>query len=162
MNRRRTAKVAEAIRQVVSSAILFELKDPRVKNITVLSVEVSNDLRAAKVYISIMGDDKVEVLSLQGLNAARGWLQSRIADKLDLRLTPILSFIPDYGVKRSAEISRMLRELNPDASGETPVDTSESVDGIEEDDLEESFEEDDFEEEDDAIEDMSHDEEEAG
>ncbi len=112
MKTRRTAKVAEAIRQVVSSAIVIELRDPRVKNVTVLHVEVPSDLRTAKIYVSILGDEKAEKLSLQGLNAARRWLQSKIADQLQLRLTPILSFVTDHGVKKSIEVSKKLREIN--------------------------------------------------
>lgn len=112
MKTRRTAKVAEAIRQVVSSAVLIELRDPRVKNVTVLHVDVPSDLRTAKIYVSIMGDEKAERLTLQGLEAARGWLQSKIADQLQLRLTPILSFVVDHGIKKSAEVSKMLREIN--------------------------------------------------
>lgn len=122
MKTRRTAKVSEAIRQVVSSAILIELRDPRVKNVTVLHVDVSQDLRTAKVYVSILGDDKAERLSLQGLNASRGWLQSKIADQLQLRLTPILTFISDQGIKKSVEVSKMLREID---GGELD-DTAES------------------------------------
>jgi ribosome-binding factor A len=113
MSTRRTAKVAQAIRQVVSSAILFELRDPRVKYVTVLHVEVPTDLRTAKVYISIMGDEKTQRLTLKGLEAARGWIQSRIADELQLRLTPVLTFVVDQGVKKSIEVSKLLRELHP-------------------------------------------------
>lgn len=112
MKSRRTAKVSEAIRQVVSSAILIELRDPRVKNVTVLHVDVSADLRTAKVYVSVLGDEKAERLSMQGLNASRGWLQSKIADQLQLRLTPVLTFVSDPGIKKSVEVSKMLREIN--------------------------------------------------
>lgn len=139
MSTRRTARVAEAIRQVVSSAILFGLRDPRVKNITVLHVEVPVDLRTAKVYISIMGDKKTEVLCMQGLNSARGWLQSQIAEKLDLRYTPVLTFVVDPGIKKSAEVSQMLREISPlssdeqDALSDIPDDfADEEGDGSEE------------------------------
>ena len=114
MSNRRTARVAAAIRQVVSKAILFEVRDPRVKNITVLHVEVPVDLRTAKVYISIMGDKKQEHLAMQGLQSARGWIQSRIADELDLRYTPVLTFVVDPGIKKSAEVSSLLRELQQD------------------------------------------------
>ncbi len=118
MASRRTAKIAEAVRQVVSNAILFGVRDPRVKNVTVLNVAVAPDLRTAKVYVSILGDEKAERLSLQGLNAARGWIQSKIADELQLRLTPVLTFIVDHGIKKSIEISRMLRELQPPSEDE--------------------------------------------
>lgn len=122
MKTRRTAKVAEAIRQVVSSAILFEMRDPRVKNVTVLHVEVPVDLRTAKVYVSILGDEKEEALSLKGLESARGWIQSRIADELQLRLTPVLTFVADRGVKKSIEVSRMLKELQPHGDEEPDVE----------------------------------------
>lgn len=125
MASRRTAKIAEAVRQVVSNAILFGVRDPRVKNVTVLNVAVAPDLRTAKVYVSILGDEKAERLSLQGLNAARGWIQSKIADELQLRLTPVLTFIVDHGIKKSIEISRMLRELQPPSEEEQELDDQE-------------------------------------
>ena len=110
MSHRRTAKVAQAIRQVVSTAILTELRDPRVKKVTVLNVEVPPDLRSAKVYVSVMGEEREGYLVLRGLQSARGFLQSRIADEIDLRWTPILEFVLDAGVKRSIETSKLLRE----------------------------------------------------
>ncbi len=121
MTVRRTAKVAEAIREVVSSAILIELRDPRVKLVTVLGVEVTGDLQHAKVFVSVMGDDRQQSLTLHGLESARGFLQSKIAERLDLRFTPILSFQLDPGVKRSIEASRVLRELR-DLEGEGLAD----------------------------------------
>jgi ribosome-binding factor A len=110
MSHRRTAKVAQAIRQVVSTAILTELRDPRVKKVTVLNVEVPPDLRSAKVYVSVMGEEREGYLVLRGLQSARGFLQSRIADEIDLRWTPILEFVLDSGVKKSIETSKLLRE----------------------------------------------------
>lgn len=127
MPSRRTAKVAQAVRQVVSNAILFEMRDPRVKNVTVLHVEVAGDLRTAKVVISILGDEKTEQLTLKGLEAARGWIQSRIADELQLRLTPVLTFVVDYGIKKSIEVSRLLRELQPADETKSDADESEEI-----------------------------------
>jgi len=110
-NSRRIARVAQALREVVSTAILFELRDPRVKKVTVLSVEVAGDLRTAKVYVSIMGDEKEQKLTMHGLDSSRGFVQKRIADRLDLRWTPVLTFIVDDGIKKSLEASRILHEL---------------------------------------------------
>lgn len=118
MSQRRLARVAQAVKQVVSQAILMEMRDPRARNITVISVEVPEDLRSAKVYVSVMGDPKTERLSLKGLEAARGWLQQKIAEELDLRWTPVLSFIVDPGIKKSLEISRQLREALPESADE--------------------------------------------
>lgn len=123
MSSRRTAKVAQAIRQVVSSAILTELRDPRVQMVTVLHTEVAHDLRSAKVYVSILGEDADAHLALQGLNSSRGWLQRKIADELELRYTPVLTFVIDDGVKKSIAASRLLREtLGPQ---DAPTDTDE-------------------------------------
>jgi ribosome-binding factor A len=107
---RRTAKVAEAIREEVSSAILFQLKDPRVQNVTVTRVEVSGDLRHAKVYVSVMGNPQQQSLTMYGLESARGFLQAQVADRVKTRYTPILSFVLDQGVKKSIEASRLIRE----------------------------------------------------
>lgn len=111
MTARRTAKVAEAIREVVSTSILFELRDPRIQNVTVLGVEVPADLRSAKVAVSVMGTEAEQRLCLHGLQSSRGYLQRRIADRLDLRWTPVLQFVLDDGIKKSIEASRILREL---------------------------------------------------
>lgn len=121
MNTRRTAKVAAAVREVVSSVILLELRDPRVKQVTVLRTEVAEDLRTAKVFVSVLGDDAEQRLAMYGLNSARGFIQSKIADELQLRLTPVLTFVLDQGVKKSIEVSRALRALQPDeAPAESP------------------------------------------
>lgn len=113
MSSRRAQKVAQAIREVVSMAILAELQDPRVRDVTVTYVEVSGDLRYAKVHVSVMGDEKRQALSLRGLQSAAGFLQSKIAREIELRYTPRLTFLLDQGVKRSIEISRILEEVLP-------------------------------------------------
>lgn len=113
MSSRRALKLAEAIRHVVSSAILFELKDPRVRDVTVTYVEVSGDLRFAKVHVSVMGDEKQQRLTLCGLENAAGFLQSRCAEKIETRWTPKLQFVLDQGVKHSIEVARILAEVLP-------------------------------------------------
>jgi len=121
MSSRRIAKVAEALRESISTTVLFELKDPRVQNVTVLRIEVSPDLRSARVYVSVMGDEKTQALSMHGLRAARGFIQSRIADRLELRYTPILSFILDPAVKLSAQASTIIREALDSAVSPAPA-----------------------------------------
>ncbi|MCX7418866.1 MAG: 30S ribosome-binding factor RbfA [Planctomycetia bacterium] len=93
MPSRRIAKVNQAILETLSSAMLFQLRDPRVKNVTILHVETTDDLRAAKVHIGVRGDEKVQSLTLHGLDSARGFLQSKIAERLDTRNTPVLKFV---------------------------------------------------------------------
>ncbi len=113
MSSRRVLKAAEAIREVVSMAILTEVRDPRVKNVTVTMVELSGDMKSAKIHVSVMGDAKQEKLSLLGLQNSAGFLQSRIADRIDTRYTPRLSFEIDKGVKNSLEVARILAEVLP-------------------------------------------------
>jgi ribosome-binding factor A len=113
MSSRRLEKAAEAIREVVSMAILTELQDPRVRDVTVTHVEVSADLRYAKVHVSVMGDEASQKLTLRGLQSAAGFLQAKIAQGIEIRYTPKLTFLLDQGVKRSIAVAKILREVLP-------------------------------------------------
>ena len=123
---RRTLKAAEAIREVVSMTILTELRDPRIRDVTVTYVEVSDDMRNAKIHVSIMGDEAQQKLSLRGLQNAAGFLQAKVAKRIDTRYTPRLSFVLDMGVKHSLEVSRMLSELLPPAPPVSDAPESDS------------------------------------
>src|ERR1700752_4732075 len=105
MKQHRLARVAEAIREVASETILFELRDPRVKGVTVTRAEVSADLQHAKVYVSIMGAPKEQDLCMHGLRHAAGYIQAKLAKRLQTRFTPTVKFILDHGVKNSIEVS---------------------------------------------------------
>ncbi len=118
MPSRRVQKAAEAIREVVSMAILAELNDPRVENVTVTYVEVTGDMRQAKVHVSVMGDDKKQELCLHGLRSSAGFLQSKCAKRINTRYTPRLQFVLDQGVKKSIEISKLLDSMLPEAGTE--------------------------------------------
>jgi ribosome-binding factor A len=111
----RIAKAAEAVREVVSMAILTEIKDPRVQDVTVTYVEVTPDMRQAKVHVSIMGNETKQRLSLAGLRSAAGFLQSKVAKRIDTRYTPRLEFVLDMGVKKSIEIAEILQRVLPPA-----------------------------------------------
>jgi ribosome-binding factor A len=128
MSSRRVLKAAEAIREVVSMAILTELKDPRIRDVTVTQVEVSADMRQAKIHVSIMGDETKQNLSLHGLQSAAGFLQSKVASRIDTRYTPRLEFVLDQGVKKSIEIARILREVLPPPQPEPAEDESDEPD----------------------------------
>ena len=150
MTSRRMLKAASAIREVVSMAILTELKDPRVQNVTVTYVEVAPDMRTAKVHVSVMGNDTQQTLSLRGLESSAGFLQQRVSKMIDTRYTPRLQFVLDKGVKHSIEVARMLRELLPgDAAAAAPTDDTADDDATddephaEHDDSEDDHSEDD-------------------
>jgi ribosome-binding factor A len=109
-------RAAEAIRETVSTTVLFGLRDPRVKNVTVLGSEVTQDLRAAKIFVTIMGDAKAQSLAMHGLNSARGFIQAKVADRLQTKHTPEISFVLDPSVKKSIEVSRTLSGLVGESS----------------------------------------------
>lgn len=111
MSSRRVLKAAEAIREVVSTAILLEIRDPRVRDVTVTRVEVSSDMRNAKVFISVMGDEAQESLCLHGLRSSAGFLQQKVGQRIETRYIPRLSFEIDKGVKNSLKISELLNEI---------------------------------------------------
>ena len=113
MSSRRVLKAAEAIREVVSMAILTDIKDPRVKDVTVTFVEVSADLRIAKVHISVMGDEAKKTLCLKGLKHAAGYLQKKVGDRIDTRYTPKVQFVLDKGLENALTVTRILDEVLP-------------------------------------------------
>lgn len=120
MTSRRLLKAAEAIREVVAASILTELRDPRVQDVTVVAVKVSPDLREAKVSVSIMGDDKQQQLSLRGLQNAAGFLQSKIASRIDARHTPRLQFVIDKGVQHSLLVGEILEKIKREKQDARP------------------------------------------
>lgn len=108
---RRQLKAAEAIREVVATSILTDLRDPRVRDVTVLGVEVTADMREAKVAVSVMGDESQQQLSLRGLQNAAGFLQAKIADRIDTRYIPKLRFELDRGVKNALVVGEILNRI---------------------------------------------------
>ncbi|MBY0528141.1 MAG: 30S ribosome-binding factor RbfA [Gemmataceae bacterium] len=135
MKAHRLARVAEVIREVSSQTILFEVRDPRVKGVTVTRTEVSGDLQHAKIFVSIMGTPREQELCMHGLRHSAGFVQSKIAGRLQTRYTPVVTFVLDQGVKNSIEISRLINEAlaqsapKPEAgsadgaAGEEPADS---------------------------------------
>lgn len=113
MSTRRLLKAAEAVRGVVSMAILTQVRDPRVQDVTVTGVEMAPDMRSAKVVVSIMGSPAKQKLALRGLSNSAGFLQAKIAERIDTRYIPKLRFEIDAGVKHSLEIARVLGEVLP-------------------------------------------------
>jgi ribosome-binding factor A len=127
MPSRRAQKVAEAIREVVSMAILAEMKDPRVRDVTVTYVEVAGDLRSAKIHVSVMGDEARQRLAVHGLTSAAGFLQARCAARINMRYTPRLQFLLDEGVKKSIAVAKILSEVLPKPA---PAEASPEVDQV--------------------------------
>jgi ribosome-binding factor A len=113
MRSERIRRVNEAMREVLSEAITTELKDPRVGFVTVTAVDTSPDLRHARVFVSVLGDEKQRADSLAGLSSSHGYLQSRVASRLRMKHTPTLEFQYDPSVERVMRINELLREKGP-------------------------------------------------
>jgi ribosome-binding factor A len=108
----RMRRVNEAVRQVLSEA-LPELKDPRIGFVTVTGVETSHDLRHARVFVSVLGSPRKQAASLEGLAAAHGVLQARVARELRMKRTPQLAFEYDRSVEEGVRMSKLIDDLAP-------------------------------------------------
>lgn len=108
-------------------AILAQVRDPRVRGVTVTRVEMAPDMRNATVHVSVMGTPAQQQLALRGLANSAGFLQSQIADKIETRYTPRLRFELDGGVKHSLEIARVLGSVLP-AAAETDLPSDQEDD----------------------------------
>lgn len=130
MKSHRLARVNEVIRETAANAVLFQIKDPRVKGVTVTRAEVSADLQHAKVYVSVMGSEREQKLTMYGLASASGFIQTKLAERLTTRYVPHLTFVFDEGVKKSIAISQILAAekalMTPDEP--PPTDAAGDVD----------------------------------
>lgn len=111
MGQLRTEKIQEFIKQEISNLILTELKDPRIGFVTVTQVEVTGDLRSAKIYLSLMGNEKQKLDTWQGLQSAVGFLRTEIGKRIRLRYTPELTLHLDESLDYSAKIQELLIKI---------------------------------------------------
>jgi ribosome-binding factor A len=111
MQGKRLDRVNQLIREEVSFLIQRELKDPRLGFVTVTQVETSPDLRTAKVFVSVLGDEAQWTASLAALASARGFIRNWLRQHLDLRQTPELDFRADRSMEHAARIQELLRQL---------------------------------------------------
>ena len=106
----RMRRVNEAMKEVLSTHIAGDLRDPRIGFVTVTSVETSPDLRRARVYVSVLGGDEERERSLAGLAASHGRLQSQVASELRMKRTPVLEFVYDDSIDTGMRISGLLED----------------------------------------------------
>lgn len=111
MSSARMRRVDEAIREVIGDALAGEVKDPRVGFITVTDVRTSADLRHARVYVSVLGDEQRRNASLEGLRSAHGFLQAKVAQELRLKRTPMLQFNYDDTTDRAMRVDALIDEI---------------------------------------------------
>jgi ribosome-binding factor A len=106
----RMRRINEVMRKVIGGAILRDLEDPRIGFVTVTSVETSPDLRSARVYVSVLGDEADREATLTALRSSHGLLQAAVAREIRMKRTPTLTFHYDEGPERAARLARLLEE----------------------------------------------------
>jgi ribosome-binding factor A len=119
---RRSDRVAEAIREEIATFLAADAKDPRISRLTtVTGVDVTRDLRHAKIFVSVLGTDEDRAATFEGLASATGHLRSRVGRALRLRLAPEISFHADESIARAARIESLLAQIKePPASPPSP------------------------------------------
>jgi ribosome-binding factor A len=111
---KRPKRVADMIKNEIALLLLHKVKDPRLVNVSIVSAEVTKDLRKAIVYYSVLGDDKQVKKAAEGLDRAKGFIRSHLARELGMRVTPELVFKHDLSMAHQEEIERLLKEINID------------------------------------------------
>jgi ribosome-binding factor A len=119
-------RVNESVRAVVAEAV-SGLQDPRIGLVTITGVVVSPDLHDARVYVSVLGNEKKRLATMAGLESARGVLQGRLARELRMKRTPQLAFEYDPSVEHGVRMTKLIDELAPtplsdDAPGDSEAD----------------------------------------
>lgn len=122
MTAQRSERVQEALREEISKIVHNELKDPRIGFLTITGVGLTKDLRYAKVYFSVLGDDKNKKLALKGLNSAKGYIKGLVADRIKLRFMPELDFRIDESFEHTKEIYDILDKLKKEKADDAEND----------------------------------------
>ena len=114
MGARRADRVADLVRAAVAELILRELKDPRIGMVTITEVEMTDDLKHAKVFFSVVGDDETRKKSLAGLNSAAGFIRREVGRRLQLRYAPEILFRLDSAPERAQRLAELLHSTHED------------------------------------------------
>lgn len=122
----RIEKLQELIKQEVGKMLLYDIKDPRIGFVTVTDVEMTGDLREAKIYVSVMGSDEQIKSSMEGLQSALGFVRREIGKRIRLRFTPEISFAPDKSLDYSEHIQKILLQIERERE---PVENNTSGGG---------------------------------
>lgn len=112
MSQLRANRVAEEIKKIIGEIISQKLKDPRVGFVTITDVDVTGDLQQAKIFLTVLGDNKAEEETLAGLEKAKGFIRSEVGKHIRLRKTPELIFEIDRAIETGNRIERLIYELN--------------------------------------------------
>ena len=113
MNEKRVNRISEEIKKIVSELLYHGLKDPRISPMTSITrVRVTRDLRYAKIYASILGNQEEKESSIEGLNSAKGFIRKEIGNKIDIRYIPEPIFILDESIEEGIRMSKLIDDVN--------------------------------------------------
>ena len=116
---RRTDRINEQLREEISAVISRQIKDPRLGGvISITRVESSSDLRSARVYISVLGNDKQRKEALEGLQSAASFLRREIRDRINMKHTPFMTYLLDDSLLEADHLLRLMNDIKPDESSE--------------------------------------------
>ena len=124
----KNTRINEEVLRELSNILRGELKDPRVSPMcSVVAVEVAPDLKSAKAYISVLGDEEAQKRTMEGLKSSAGFIRHKLAENVNLRNTPELTFILDQSIEYGVRMSKMIDEVNrrEGSDGEENADDSE-------------------------------------
>ena len=121
MPSRRQSRVNDLLREVLSDLILREVKDPRLTAVTTITrVDVSPDLRSARVHVSILGDEELKQQTMQGMEAAASFLRRGLKSQINLRYIPFLKFVRDDSIENGARLLALIQESGPSSEEDPP------------------------------------------
>ncbi len=126
---RRTDRINEQLREEISRVLARQIKDPRLNSvISITRVESSSDLRSARVYISVLGNDIQRKEALEGLQSAASFLRREIRDRINMKHTPFMTYILDDSIQEADHLLRLLNDVkSEDTSEQTISDTAEGA-----------------------------------
>lgn len=109
--RKRSVRVADVIRNELSILLIQKIRDPNLETVALSRVVVTDDLKYAKVYYTVRGDEKTSRLAAKGLERAKGFIRTHLARSLNLRYTPALQFFYDETAEKVEEVERLFQEI---------------------------------------------------
>lgn len=118
MNSKRLFRISEEIKKIISELIINGIKDPRISNMTsITAVEVTRDLSFAKIYVSVLGNEKEKGDTLEGLQSAKGFIRKEIGNKIDIRHVPEPIFYLDESIEQGIYMSKLIDDVNKNTRG---------------------------------------------
>jgi ribosome-binding factor A len=113
---KRSQRVSDLLREEISDIIIYKLKDPRIGFVTVTGVDVTDDIKIAKVYVSILDDEQKEI-TLEILNSAKSFIRSNLLKRLRMRSIPLIEFKLDTSIEYGNRIERLLKKIEEKGEG---------------------------------------------